>query len=111
MACLLSVRRPCISLDHFTPRHSTPQLQHSRHAIIQPKALPMLIEAALDATAATSSFEAKIDPAIAIAAAVAAVPPILFWTRIALSEQRRRREAEEKETAREELNKKLFGGK
>jgi hypothetical protein len=71
----------------------------------------MLIEATVDAATAAQSFEAKIDPAIAVAAAVAAVPPIVFWVRIALNEQRRRREAEEKETAREELKKKLFGGK
>lgn len=121
MASLLSARRPLISLDHSLEHFVIPTrytytnaqlLQHSGHALSPPKAFPMLIEATIDATAtAATSFEAKVDPAIAIAAAVAAVPPVLFWVRIALSEQRRRREAEEKESAREELKKKLFGGK
>jgi len=116
MGSLIPARPPLISLDPHVaipPRHLkySQILQHSRRAF-SPKAFPMLIEATIDATAtAATSFEAKADPAIAIAAAVAAVPPILFWTRIALSEQRRRREAEEKESAREELKKKLFGGK
>jgi hypothetical protein len=66
------------------------------------RALPeAVVIATIDATvAASEAFEARVDPAIAVAAAVAAVPPILFWVRIVLNEQKRRREAEEKERAR-----------
>jgi hypothetical protein len=114
MASLLQVRRPCISLDQIQAslRHSNPQLlQHSRHTLTQPKAFATLIEATIDATTAATTFEPRVDPTIAIAAAVAAAPPILFWIRIALNERRRRKEAEEKEMAREELKRKLFGDK
>jgi len=114
MASLIPARGSIVSLDQhlvISPRHLKSQLlQHSRHS--PPKALPVLIEATIDASAtAATSFEAKVDPSIVFAAVFAAVPPVLFWTRIALSELRRRREAEEKESAREELKKKLFGGK
>jgi hypothetical protein len=51
-------------------------------------------------TDAAEAFEARFEPQTAVAAAFAAVPPILFWARIAIAEQRRQREAEAKEEAR-----------
>jgi hypothetical protein len=59
-----------------------------------------LAEAAAAAAGGTGNFEAQFSPMTAVAAACAAVPPILFWARIALAEQRRRKEAADKEAAR-----------
>lgn len=50
---------------------------------------------------ASDVFEPRLDPRIAVAAVVAATPPILFWIRVARAEQRRKMEAEEKEKQRE----------
>jgi hypothetical protein len=49
----------------------------------------------------STSFEPRMDPGIAVAAVAAAIPPILFWSRVVLAEQRRKREAEEKERTRQ----------
>ncbi|PRW56660.1 hypothetical protein C2E21_4531 [Chlorella sorokiniana] len=63
------------------------------------------------------TFEPQLPgPAIAVAAAAAATPPILFWARIFLSAQRRQQaiEAEqaaeqERQRQREELKRKITG--
>jgi len=59
----------------------------------------------------SSGFEPHMDPIIATAAAVAAVPPLLFWIRVVIRERRRKQEIENKERARLELKRKLFGDK
>jgi hypothetical protein len=115
MASLLSLKRPCFSLDHkfaISRRHCSKPQQPSRHTLGPSTAFPILIEATVDAaTAVTTGFEARIDPNIAVAAAAAAMPPIVYWIQVVLREQGRIKAAEEKETAREELKKKLFGKK
>jgi hypothetical protein len=65
---------------------------------------------------AAEAFEPQLSPGIAVAAAIAAVPPLLFWGRIAVSEWKRqqglareRQEAEGRERARLELKRKLTG--
>lgn len=47
------------------------------------------------------SFQPVLDPSIAIAAVIAALPPVLFWAKIAFNEIKRRKEAEMKEQQRQ----------
>ncbi len=47
------------------------------------------------------TFEPVFNPAIGAAAIAAAIPPIIFWVRVVAAEQRRQKEAEDKERARE----------
>lgn len=63
----------------------------------------------LTATPQTPEFQPQMDSSVAVAASIAAIPPILFWARVLRAEQRRRQEVEDKERARQELKKKLFG--
>jgi hypothetical protein len=46
-------------------------------------------------------FEPQMQPEIALAAALAAVPPILFWFRVIMRERERAQEIEARERARE----------
>jgi len=45
-------------------------------------------------------FEPRLNPGVAVAAACAAVPPIVFWARIALNARRKVMEEEAKEAER-----------
>ena len=105
MACAVGAWRCTFCADHMpiSPNHMPQRSTLKPRNIQSPRALPILLEATIDAitTTGADTFEPRADPAIALAAAVAAVPPIIFWIRIALNEQRRRREAEDKERARE----------
>lgn len=92
---------PALRVDHFSTApiaHALPRQQRCR--ALAEAVLISTVDAASISMATSEAFQARMDPAIAVAAAVAAVPPILFWVRIALNEQRRRRETEEKERAR-----------
>ena len=60
-------------------------------------ALPLMLA---DAVPALVSFEPRLNPAVAVAAACAAVPPIVFWARIAINARRRVVEEEERERER-----------
>lgn len=60
-------------------------------------ALPPTIIA--DAVPALVEFEARLNPAVAVAAAVAAAPPIIFWARIALNARKKAAEAAAAEAA------------
>ena len=60
---------------------------------------------------ANPSFEPVLSPGIAVAAAAAATPPIVFWARIALNARRVAKEAEAKEAARLERLARLDPGR
>ena len=62
------------------------------------RALPLHLLA--DAIPPLVHFEPRLNPGVAVAAACAAVPPIVFWARIALNARRKVMEEEEKETQR-----------
>ena len=70
------------------------------------------------ASTSTTSFEPRLSPAIALSAALAALPPIIYWYRVAGSvkkrldeEERVRKEEEAKELERLERLRKLKGEK
>lgn len=76
-----------------------------------PHALPefaVLLEA-VPPTPPLSSFEPQFSPAIAVAAALAAVPPILFWYRVASNAIKFQKDIDDKEAARLKLLDKLTG--
>ncbi|GMH42045.1 hypothetical protein BSKO_09964 [Bryopsis sp. KO-2023] len=62
-----------------------------------------------DAAAEVSSFEPRFNPAVGVAALVAAIPPILFWVRVYNNIQRVEREKREEEEDRQNRIKRLFG--
>jgi len=66
--------------------------------------------------AATTTFEPRLSPAVAVSAAVAVIPPIVYWIRVGTSvkkrlesEERERQEAAEKEAERLERLRRLKG--
>lgn len=91
------------SLAHPRPQGCTP---HALPELAQE--LAVLLEA-VPPTPPTGSFEPQLSPAIAVAAALAAVPPILFWYRVASNAIKFQRDIDEKEAARLKLLDKLTG--
>ena len=106
MSALPRVARP------WAPRPPLLRRPATAHRALPPLAdvVPSLVE-----------FEARLNPAVAVAALVAAAPPIIFWARIAMNARRvaaaaASAEAAEKEKERERkalldrLNGKQGGG-
>ena len=60
-----------------------------------------LTKAVTELFTCSEGFEPRLDPSIAVAAIMAAIPPIVFWVRVIQAERRRRLEAEQKERERE----------
>ena len=70
------------------------------------------------AASSASSFEPRLSPAIALSAALAALPPIIYWYRVAASvknrlaeEEKDREEEESRERERLEKLRRLRGEK
>lgn len=116
-AQLLSLRSclACLNACSTSRSSAVPGRVRPRAAAARLRALPgahllQLADQLMSvSTAAPGTFEAQLDPSIAVAASFAALPPILFWIRVALAEQRRQSEVAQKERARLELKRKLFG--
>lgn len=78
-------------------------------AVVPAAAVAMIAELPPD------TFEPQLNPAIAVAAAAAATPPILFWGRIFLSnmrrleEERQRAEEEQRRQAEREVRTRTAG--
>ena len=82
-------------------RGATPGLfKFGSHHRVETSALP-LADAVASASSSSASFEPRLSPAIALSAALAALPPIIYWYRVAgsvkkrLDEEERAREGEE----------------
>ena len=86
-----------------------------RNHRVETSALP-LADAVASASSSSASFEPRLSPAIALSAALAALPPIIYWYRVAgsvrkrLDEEEKEREQErERERARLEKLRRLRG--
>ena len=86
--------RVCAAPDHFQTHQSS---RRRRTQKPPPRAQQQLFTLLDVASTSLAAFEPRADPAIAVAAACAAVPPLVFWGRIAISESKRRKKLEEEE--------------
>lgn len=100
---------PCLTPAAASPLRRA-HLERRRAACQPPRALLPSTAELLLATLSTlpgdtglETFEPQLPgPAIAVAAAAAATPPILFWARIFLSAQRRQQAIEAEQAAEQE---------
>ncbi|KAI8103975.1 hypothetical protein M9435_006501 [Picochlorum sp. BPE23] len=56
-----------------------------------------------------AEFAPRVDSNVVVAAVVASIPPIVYWTQVVLRERNRIERQEKEQMEKDELKKKLFG--
>lgn len=88
------------SVRRYSSRKSSRMARFRSIPLAPTEAFTTIVADVATTLAPANTFDPVFNPAIGVAAAVAAVPPIIFWVRVVLAEQRRKKEIEDKEKAR-----------